>query len=276
MPGGAEWLERLPQLVDECVANWQLELEAPLTGGYCSFVAPAGDVVLKIGWPHDESEHEPHALRAWDGEGAVRLIAYDGERHALLIERCVPGAPLLERGDDDAADVVVGLLPRLWRPPPSELRLLADVAARWVEELPGLWARYGRPFERELLDTVVGALRELGSTQGPLVLANEDLHAGNVLRAQREPWLVIDPKPIAAEREFTPVAMIRDEKEELLSEPDPLSRLRRRLDRFSADLELDRERVRGWTIAHTIAWGFEKPAGFYPAHAAVARLLLEA
>ena len=156
------------------------------------------------------------------------------------------------------------------------LRLLADVAARWVEELPELWEHYGRPFERELLDAAVGTLRELGPTQGPLVLANEDLHAGNVLRAQREPWLVIDPKPVAAEREFTPVAMIRDDKEQLLAEPDPLRRLRRRLDRFSADLELDRERVRGWAIAHTIAWGFEKPAGFYAAHADIARLLLEA
>ncbi len=137
-----------------------------------------------------------------------------------------------------------------------------------------LWAAPRPPVRADLLDAAVGALRELGPTQGTLVLANEDLHAGNVLRAQREPWLVIDPKPVAAEREFTPVAMIRDDKEQLLAKRDPLRRLRRRLDRFSADLELDRERVRGWTVAHTIAWGFEKPTGFFATHADVARLLL--
>ena len=192
----------------------------------------------------------------------------------MLLERCEPGTPLIDLDDDAAGDVVAGLLPRLWKTPPSELRLLADVAARWVEELPLEWQRSGRPFDRSILDAAVGALRELGPTQGPLVLANEDLHAGNVLRSTREPWLVIDPKPIAAEREFTPVAMIRDRKEDVLAGPRPLARFRRRLDRLSSDLELDRERMRGWAVAHTVAWGCEKHAA--PAHAETARLLLEA
>ena len=86
---------------------------------------------------------------------------------------------------------------------------------------------------------------------------------------------MIDPKPLAAEREFTPVAMIRDRKEEVLAGPHPLRRLRRRLDRLSSDLGLDRERVRGWTVAHTIAWGFD-PDAFHAAHAELARLLLKA
>jgi streptomycin 6-kinase len=245
-----------------------------MPGGYCSFVAPAGDTVLKIGWPHEESEHEALALRVWGGDGAIRLLDEDAERHAMLLERCEPGTPLLELDDDDAGDVVTGLLPRLWKAPPSELRLLADVAAQWVDELPGVWNDLGRPFDRGILDAAIGALRELGPTQGPLVLANEDLHAGNVLRSAREPWLLIDPKPIAAEREFTPVAMLRDRKEEVLAGTRPLERLRRRLDRLSSDLGLDRERVRGWTIAHTVAWGCEKHLA--SAHAETARLLLEA
>jgi streptomycin 6-kinase len=195
-------------------------------------------------------------------------------RNALLLERCEPGTPLLDLGDDDAGDVVAGLLRRLWKAPPPELRLLADVAARWADELPAAWRRLGRPFDRSILDAAVGALRDLGPTQGPLVLANEDLHADNVLRAAREPWLVIDPKPIAAEREFTAVAMVRDRKQEVLAGERPAERLQRRLDRLSADLEVDRERVRAWTVAHTIAWGFD-PEGFLPEHAAIARLLLD-
>jgi streptomycin 6-kinase len=95
-----------------------------------------------------------------------------------------------------------------------------------------------------------------------------------VLRSAREPWLVIDPKPIAAEREFTAVAMTRDRKQEVLASERPAKRLQRRLDRLSADLEVDRERVRVWTLAHTIAWGFD-PEGFLPEHAAIARLLLD-
>jgi streptomycin 6-kinase len=247
-----------------------------MTGGYCSFVAPAGETVLKVGFPQEESEHEGLVLRLWDGDGAVRLLAEDPERHALLLERCEPGTPLLEVDDDEAVDVVIGLLPRLWRPPPDDLRRLADVAATWVDELPDLWEERGRPFEKRLLDAAVGALAELGPTQGPLVVGNEDLHAGNVLRAQREPWLVIDPKPVAAEREFGPAAMIRDVKEHA-SPRGALraDRLRRRLDRFSSELDLDRARVRGWTVAHTMAWGFEGN-GFRAEHAEIARLVLEA
>lgn len=274
LPGGAQWLERLPRLIDECTERWDLELGSPMVGGYCSFVAPAGDRVLKVGWPHEESEHEALALRVWDGDGAVRLLAEDAERNALLLERCEPGTPLLDLGDDDAGDVVASLLRRLWKAPPPELRLLADVAARWVDELPVAWRRLGRPFDRSILDAAVGALRDLGPTQGPLVLANEDLHAGNVLRSTRQPWLAIDPKPLAAEREFTPAAMLRDRMEEVLAGPQPRRRLRRRLDRLSSDLELDRERVRSWAVAHTVAWGCEQHAA--PAHAEAARLLLEA
>lgn len=274
LPGGAGWLDALPRLVAECAEQWGLDLGRPMPGGNCAVVAPAGDVVLKVGFPHEESAHEALALRAWDGGGAVRLVAEDPDRHAMLLERCRPGTPLFDLGEEAVLDVAVALAPRLWMEPPAGLRLLSEITARWVEELPASWERHGRPFESRLLDAAVDALRELGPTQGDLVLANEDFHAGNVLRAEREPWLLIDPKPVAAERAFTVVAMVRDRKREVLAGPDPLGRVRRRLDRFSSELGLDRERVRGWALAHTLAWGFE-PSGFHESHVGMARLLLE-
>lgn len=275
VPGGAEWLEQLPTLVDECVERWGLELGPAFTECYSAFVAPAGNVVLKVGFPHEESEHEALVLRLWNGDGAIRLVDEDPERHALLVERCKPGTPLIDLDDDAAGDVATALLPRLSKPPPPEIRRLEDVAARWVEELPVLQRSLGRPCEEQPFAMAIAALEELGPTQGELVVGNEDLHAGNVLRSEREPWLVIDPKPIAAERAFSPVAMVRDRKEDVLAGPRPQGRLRRRLDRLSGDLGLDRERVRGWTIAHTVAWGFEKH-GFNTAHAEISRLLLDA
>jgi streptomycin 6-kinase len=277
VPGGAAWLDRLPRLAAECADLWKLDLETPFAASNASLVVPAGDTVLKLNPPEDESEHEPDALRVWDGDGAVRLLAYDAERRGLLLERCRPGTTLWELDDDRAGNVVVGLLPRLWKPPPPELRLASELAERWIDELPEHWEVVGRPFERSLLEAAVGALRELGPSQGPLVLSNEDFHAGNVLRSTREPWLAIDPKPIAAEREFTLLAIIRDRQGEVLADPRPLPRLRRRLDRLSSDLSLDRERMRDWTIAHTIAWGFEPDLSYYHSgYAEMARLLLEA
>jgi streptomycin 6-kinase len=276
MPGGSAWLARLPQLTAECAETWQLDLEPAFEASNASLVIPAGDAVLKLNPPDEESKHEPDALRTWDGDGAVQLYAYDPIRHALLIERCRPGTTLLGADDDTVGDVVASLLPRLWKPPTSDMRMLANVATRWVEEVPRLWEAYGRPFERRLLDAAVDALQQLGPTQGELVLANEDLHAGNVLRSERERWLVIDPKPLAAERDFTAVAIVRDRMDDVIRGPLPLQRLRRRIDRLAGDLGLDRERVRGWTIAHTIAWGFERDGSFLTAHADLARVLLDA
>jgi streptomycin 6-kinase len=227
------------------------------------------DAVLKIQKPHREAEHEAAALELWAGEGAVRLLAHDEKRHALLLERCVPGTPLSEAGQDAALDVFVELLPRLWKPAGTPFRPLAEEAAWWLESLPASWGRFGRPFERRLLDAGLDALRELPPTQGEQVLLHQDLHADNVLAAQREPWLAIDPKPLAGEREFGLAPIVRsfelgDSRRDVLH----------RLDRLSSDLGLDRERARGWAIGQTLAWSFDSE--YHATHVETVRWLLEA
>src|SRR5205807_3886414 len=148
----------------------------------------------------------------------------------------------------------------------APFRPLAEEAAWWIDHVPGQWERAGRPFERELLDAAIDALRELSATQGELVLVHQDLHAGNILRAEREPWLAIDPKPLAGEREFGIAALVRG-TELGHSRRDVLHRL----DRLTAELALDRERARGWTLGQTVAWGVR-----HDDHAQVARWLVEA
>jgi len=251
LPGGAEWLEQLPRLVSECVERWSLELEEPYPYANVSVVYPAGDVVLKVGFPHWESEHEAAALAHWDGNGAVLLHEYDAERNALLLERCKPGTSLLELPEEEGYAAAARVLPKLWeRPAPHDhpFTPIAVTAARWERELPEDWEAAGRPFERELLEAGVRALRELPPTQSELVVCHQDFHRQNVLAAEREPWLTIDPKPVVAERAFDTAALIRD------GPRDPLWAL----DFLAGELGLDRERMRGWAIAHTLAWGFDE------------------
>lgn len=267
-PGGAEWLARLPQLVEETTEQWSLELEQPYEYANVSLAVPARDAVLKISFPHWESEHEAAALAHWDGHGAVRLLAYDQARNALLLERCVPGTSLLELPEDDAYRHAAAVVRKLGERAASRdhpFTPIARTAARWERDLPERWEQAGEPFERELLDAAVTALRELPPTQGELVVCHQDFHRGNALAAQREPWLAIDPKPVVAEREFDTAALIRDGPGDL----------RRRLDFLAAELGLNRERMRGWAIAHTVAWGFaENEARVYESHIDVARGLL--
>jgi streptomycin 6-kinase len=271
---GRAWLGRLPGLVAECRERWDLWLGRPYPDAYTSLVLPAGrsegpPAVLKIQFPDRESEREAEALVTWEGRGAVRLLEHDPERRALLIERCEPGTPLADRSDDEALGVMAGLLPRLWRPAGPPFRPLAEEAAHWAETLPASWERTGRPFERKLLDSTLEALGDLSISQNESVLLHQDLHAGNVLRAAREPWLVIDPKPLAGEREFGIAALVRGS--ELGSGWD---RMRHRLEVLTSDLGLDRDRARRWALAQTIAWAFEGDRVLV-AHVEAARCLLE-
>jgi streptomycin 6-kinase len=128
--------------------------------------------------------------------------------------------------------------------------------------------RSRRPFERTLLDAALRALEELASSQGEQVLLHQDLHADNVLRSERGPWLVIDPKPLTGEREFSLAPIVRS-----FELGHSQRAVRRRLDRLSADLGLDRERARGWALAQTVAWSFDSE--YLPQHAETARWLLD-
>jgi streptomycin 6-kinase len=264
--------------VAEVAEEWSLELEAPFEPAHVSLVVPSrlaggGDAVLKVNFPEPESEHEADALASWDGNGAARLLAHDTGRRALLVERCIPGTQLWEVEDEEEANAIAaGVLGRLWEAPPGgEFRLLAREAARWAESLPDRWETAGRPFDRTLLDEAVGFLRAQPHP-GDEVLLHQDLHGGNILRSARG-WLAIDPKPLVGERAFDVASLLRDRREALASEPDAAGRMRRRLDFFSDRLELDRERVRGWGIAHALAWGFEG-SRVLSGHVESARLLM--
>jgi streptomycin 6-kinase len=266
----AEWLERVPALVAECREYWGLTLGDPYAAGAAGYAVRADlpdgtPAVLKMIYPHRESEHEADALELWDGDGAVRLLAYDDQRQAMLLERCEPGTPLSAVEPEGALDVLVGLAPRLWKPAAGPFHTLADEAAWWLEYMPSRWN--GR-YDRRLLDSAVDALATLAPTQGEQVLVHQDFHGDNVLAAEREPWLAIDPKPLVAEREFGIAGIVRSpelghSRREVL----------RRLDRLTSELGLDRERARGWTVGQTIAWSGGDD--YIEEHVEVVRWLLE-
>ena len=254
-PERLDWLASLPRVVDEIASDWQLELGEPyLPGGQCAWVAPAraadGEpLVLKVGWRHREAEHEADGLRFWDGNGAVRCFATRtiGDSTALLLERCVPGTQLkacLSEPEQD--EVIARLLRRLWARVPEEghafapLEGLCDYWADCAETEP---RRDGRGGDRGLVRAGAAMLRELARTSERGVLLCTDLHAENVLAAQREPWLVIDPKPFVGDPAFDPVQHMLNCDQRLSEDPEGLVR------RMAELCELVPERVRMWLFA---------------------------
>jgi streptomycin 6-kinase len=267
------WLERVPDIVAECVEEWELVLGEPYEPGAAGYAVRAEPpdgrpAVLKLIYPDRESEHEADALTLWGGEGAVQLLARDDDRSAMLLERCEPGTTLAAAGADVALDVLIALLPLLWVEADEPFHTLEDEAAWWIGCLPEQWERSGRTVERRLVDAALDALSSLSQSQGEQVLLHQDLHGDNVLAAERKPWLVIDPKPLIGEREFAVASIVRS-SELGQNKRDALYRL----DRLTSDLGLDRDRARGWTIGQTMAWAFD--SDYIPEHLETVRWLLE-
>jgi streptomycin 6-kinase len=272
---GRAWLQALPNLIEAALDRWSLRPGESFAYAYVSLAVPVtladgADAVLKLGFPDRESLHEADALAEWGGRGAVRLLDHDRSLGALLVERCIPGTPLADVGPNEALDVLIDMLPRLWIPAAAPFTPLAIAAEWWASELEVHRMGAGSAVSQDLLTAALHALESLPLSQGDQVLVNRDLHTGNVLRSRREPWLVIDPKPLVGEREFGIAAIVRDwelghSREAVIG----------RLGRLTATLGLDRERARLWTFAQTLASAFEGDV-VLARHLDVARWLYEA
>ena len=239
---GQEWLAALPRLVSELAERWSLEVGAPYQpSGYTSLALPVtrhgAPYVLKVRIPDEWSAGAAAALRHYAGRGIVALADEDEERWALLLERCDPGTPLLDQPDDEATAVVAALARELWAPPPEghTFRLLADDAAGWLTVVRG-----SRHLSARVRDEAVEALEWLIADPLPPVVLHTDLHAGNVLRAQRRPWLAIDPKGAVGDPAFDLAPVIRH-----LATPGLVAR---RLAIVCEVTGLGAARVRAWAL----------------------------
>ena len=259
------WLAALPTRIEAIAEEWELELGDPfLPGGQCAWVAPAvgpaGEAqALKVSWRHREAEHEAEALRFWDGEGAIRCHAARtlGDTAALLLERCVPGAQLSARPEAEQDLVLAGLLQRLWAPPLAEghpFESLEEICGAWADSFEAELASGGRGVDPGLAREGMRIFRELPRSAERRVLLATDLHAGNVLSAAREAWLVIDPKPFVGDPAFDAVQHMLNCDERLATDPLGLA------SRMAELLEVDPERVRLWLFARAVQESLYSPA----------------
>jgi streptomycin 6-kinase len=262
------WRANMPALIEEFAARWSLALEPPFTiGGSASWVAPArtrlGErVVLKLGWTHEEALHEADGLRLWDGEGTVRLIDshVDGPTTALLLELCEPGIQLSRAMAEQDQDLVVAaLLQRLWIQPPIDhpFRPLALMCDQWATrfELDNAEALADgkEQIDPGLARAGIELFRQLPRTADRSVLLLTDLHHHNVLSAERQPWLVIDPKPYVGDPAYDALQHMLNFPERLAADPQGLA------DRMAGLVGLDPRRVRLWLFARCVQESVEEP-----------------
>lgn len=260
---GARWLERLPALLADCETRWRLKLDLPYELSY-NYVAPArradgSRVVLKAGVPNEERLCEIEALRLDDGRAMVRLLDHDAAEGVSLLELLQPGTPLAELADDEAAtEIACALMLRLWRPPPA--RHAFPTVERWSRAFERLRAEHAGgtgPLPADLVEIAERSFVDLCASTSEPVLLHGDFHHWNILSAEREPWLVIDPKGVVGDRGFEAGPFLSNR---LLELAEPRRALARRVDQLSARLRIDRDRLMAWGLAHAMlsaAWSAE-------------------
>jgi streptomycin 6-kinase len=255
IPERKNWLDNLPALLDEVTDRWSLRIGPPFDHANvtCSWVAPAiradgTPAVLKVAMPHMEGAHEIQGLRFWNGYPTVHLLEADDDLGAMLLEHCQPGHMLRSEPEPQQDIVIATLLTRLWRrpAPPAEPRF------RHVSEMLESWTKETLAQAHHWPDSglVRDGLRLFEALSKPAPtdrLLATDLHAANVLRSEREPWLVIDPKPFIGDVAYDLVQHLHNCEARLHA--DPIGLVRR-----LADLaEVDAERLQLWTFARAAA-----------------------
>ncbi|WP_406444194.1 aminoglycoside phosphotransferase family protein [Streptomyces sp. NBC_01613] len=271
---GRAFVAGLPERAERFLERWRLRVDGPSMYGRCALVLPVlrtdgSGAVLKLQDVDEETAGEPVALRAWKGNGAVRLLESDARTGTLLLERLDAGRLLADLPDTREATLVIArLLARLTATEaPAGLRRLGDIATRLAERASAVLPRLPDPPQRRLLADCAAAMREVAAAPGDRLL-HWDLHFENVLGSDRAPWLAIDPKPLAGDPGFDlfPALWNRFDADEV-----PW-----RFDAMTDVLGLDRDRARAWTLGRVLqnsVWQLEENRAPLPEHLEIAHRL---
>ena len=212
---GERWLADLPDIINEICGKWSLEVDKVFPNLSFNFVASCvGETgekfVLKIGVPEEDAPvlDEKRALEAFDGCGSVRLIKFDAKLTAMLIEKAVEGRTLNEVCGENygkAVEIAVDVMRKLPRRPANKSEFIN--LESWID---GLNRAVEAGFAPEKVAKAQKFFAELVEPFGNKILLHGDIHFDNILSAQREPFLVIDPKGLVGEIGYEIAVFLND------------------------------------------------------------------
>lgn len=268
---GRAWIDAAPDLADRLLDRWHLQRDGEPMRGAVALVLPVVHLdgrlaMLKLQPVDDETVGEPVALRAWNGDGAVRLLEHDAASGSLLLERLDADRALATVADDIAAlQILSELLARLTGvPAPNDVRRLADIGADMLTRVPPALAVVHDTSHRRVIQACTSALVEVLPEPGDRLL-HWDLHYWNVLAPHtsdpRAPWLAIDPKPLAGDPGFELLAALHNRWDDVVATGDVTRAIRHRFDVMTDILGLDRPRAMSWTLARVLQnmlWDIER------------------
>ncbi|HSU24500.1 MAG TPA: aminoglycoside phosphotransferase family protein [Pyrinomonadaceae bacterium] len=261
---GFDWRAHLLGTLNDLEDKWQLRLGVPFENLSYHFVAPCtlydgGQAVLKIGYHDPESPiaGEAEVLKLYDGRGAVKLLRHSAEYYALLLERLSPGRHLKTECRADArraADVAVSLLKKVQQEPPAKHDLLS--LHSWFEALN---STSGTEFPADAIHKSRLIYRHLSAA--PEFLLHGDFHHENILSAEREPFLVIDPKGVVGQIGYDIAVFLNNHVWWLGTGPEARSLVAEAVKAFAKAFDLEEKELRQWAYAQSVLsawWTFEE------------------
>ncbi|MEU3413687.1 aminoglycoside phosphotransferase family protein [Streptomyces sp. NPDC006658] len=260
-PAGDEWLARLPAAAEEAVARRGLTVErVQVPGGRSGLVVlvrrPDGTpAVLKLVPPRSRPESERAALAHWAGRGAVQLLEDAAQDGALLLERLHPDVSVRSLPEAKALLEAAGTLRRLWVEPPAG-HVFETVAERTGRQAAAM--RAGAEADPEVAPLVEAALavrEELLAAPSEDRLLHGTFRQSKVLSGERMPWLAVGPDPVVGDSAFDLARLVRDRVEDLIAQSGGPATTRRRIKRLAESLEVDQDRLRGWTLFRAVESG---------------------
>jgi streptomycin 6-kinase len=260
-PAGDDWLARLPAIAEQAVARRELTVErVQVPGGRSSLVvlvrrADGTPAVLKLAPPRARPESERTALAHWGGRGAVQLLEAGAEDGVLLLERLHPDVSVRSLPEAKALLEAAGTLRRLWVEPPAG-HDFETVAERTGRQAAAMRARAeADPEVAPLVDAALAVREQLLAAPPEHRLLHGTFRQSKVLAGERMPWLAVGPDPVVGECAFDLARLVRDRVEDLIATPSGPATTRRRIKRLAESLEVDQERLRGWTLFRAVESG---------------------
>lgn len=261
-PSGEAWLRALPRVAEELLGHWALVRDGAPRHGVTALVLPVVQddqgmpAALKIVRPHPEARQEHKALGVWAGRAAVRLLAADPARWALLLERLDPDRDLDGLGVLDSAEELGRLLRALDRPAPPWAPRLSDRLTALVEQAGAALSdpRAGRWLPRRMLQRARSLAADLATETGTDArLVHTDLHGRNVLwRPDPGEWVAIDPKVMAADPAYAVAPALWNRWGDALGAHDLRVQLTLRMDVLCDAAGIDGDRARALTTIRLV------------------------
>ncbi|MFE6889727.1 aminoglycoside phosphotransferase family protein [Streptomyces sp. NPDC057694] len=259
--GASAWLAELGTLLDGAAARRAVTVErVHVPGGRSSLVAQVrtadgSPAILKLAPERFRPEAERAALTHWDGFGAVRLLDAGVNDGALLLERLHPEISVRTLPEAKALLEAAGTLRRLWVDPPAG-RNCETVPERTGRQATAMRATVDAfPDVAPLVDAALEARDELVTSAPELRLLHGTFRQSKVLSGERIPWLAVGPDPVVGECAFDLARLVRDRVEDLIGSPSGPAITRRRVKKLAESLDVEQERLRGWTLFRAVESG---------------------